>query len=58
MKISHLFAFALVLLAQVSFAQGVIDTEGGLLDIIISLIIGLIVGGVIGYMMGSRKSSK
>ncbi len=59
MKKSLLLACIVLLLTHLSYAQPVIETEGGSggLDVM-SVVIGAVIGLVIGYLVGSRMAKK
>lgn len=59
MKKNGLLTFLILLLSKFSFAQGVIETEGGSGGIdVMSVVIGLVVGLVVGYAVGSKMAKK
>ena len=59
MKKSVLVACIILLLANLSYAQPVIETEGGSggLDVM-SVVIGVVIGLVVGYFVGSKMTKK
>ncbi len=59
MKKNLLLTFLILLLSKFTYAQGVIETEGGSGGIdVMSVVIGLVIGLVVGYVVGSRMSKK
>jgi hypothetical protein len=59
MRKSLLLACVILLVANLSYAQPVIETEGGGggLDVM-SVVIGAVIGLVIGYLVGSKMAKK
>ena len=59
MKKSLLLSCVILLLANLSYAQPVIETEGGSggLDVM-SVVIGVVIGLVVGYFVGSKMTKK
>lgn len=59
MKKSLLAACIILLLTNLSYAQPVIETEGGSggLDVM-SVVIGVVIGLVVGYFVGSKMAKK